>query len=300
MNEEEKIKEKLDFLEHEIKQELSDMRRRYLDPKNDLVFKRIFGQHTNLLINFLNEVLPLEEGNKIEQIEYIPTELTPRTPTGRNSIVDVNCIDSFKRVFIVEMQLFWELSFKNRLLFNASKAYTFQLERNSSYKSLQPVYSVGILNDVFDKDSEEFYHLYQIVNIDNPKDIIEGLQFVMIELPKFKPELWAHKKMAALWLRFLKEVNESVLTVPEDLADNPLISEALDICEEGGYSKEELYLYDHCWDSVRTLKGMLDSKYELGITKGKMEIAQSMLQSGFSYEQVFQLTGLAIPVLSRV
>ena len=33
---------------------------RYLDPKNDLVFKRIFGDHPHLLISFLNAILPLE------------------------------------------------------------------------------------------------------------------------------------------------------------------------------------------------------------------------------------------------
>ncbi|MDR2809813.1 MAG: Rpn family recombination-promoting nuclease/putative transposase, partial [Tannerellaceae bacterium] len=30
----------------------------YLDPKNDLVFKRIFGEHPDLLISFLNALMP--------------------------------------------------------------------------------------------------------------------------------------------------------------------------------------------------------------------------------------------------
>ncbi|MDR1154357.1 MAG: Rpn family recombination-promoting nuclease/putative transposase, partial [Bacteroidales bacterium] len=34
---------------------------RYLDPKNDLPFKRIFGEHPNLLKSFLNALMPLEE-----------------------------------------------------------------------------------------------------------------------------------------------------------------------------------------------------------------------------------------------
>ncbi|MDR3188055.1 MAG: Rpn family recombination-promoting nuclease/putative transposase, partial [Prevotellaceae bacterium] len=32
---------------------------RYLDPKNDLTFKRIFGEHPDLLISFLNALMPL-------------------------------------------------------------------------------------------------------------------------------------------------------------------------------------------------------------------------------------------------
>ena len=31
---------------------------RYLDPKNDLAFKKVFGQHPHLLKSFLNALLP--------------------------------------------------------------------------------------------------------------------------------------------------------------------------------------------------------------------------------------------------
>ncbi|CAN5364630.1 hypothetical protein BH10PSE19_BH10PSE19_05720 [soil metagenome] len=32
---------------------------RYLDPKSDVVFKKIFGEHPHLLKSFLNSMLPL-------------------------------------------------------------------------------------------------------------------------------------------------------------------------------------------------------------------------------------------------
>ena len=35
---------------------------RYLNPKNDLTFMRIFADHPNLLIKFLNAVMPFEPG----------------------------------------------------------------------------------------------------------------------------------------------------------------------------------------------------------------------------------------------
>ena len=37
---------------------------RYLDPKNDLTFKKVFGQHPHLLRSFLNALLPLKEGGE--------------------------------------------------------------------------------------------------------------------------------------------------------------------------------------------------------------------------------------------
>ncbi|HMS71113.1 MAG TPA: PD-(D/E)XK nuclease family transposase, partial [Saprospiraceae bacterium] len=97
---------------------------RYLDPKNDLIFKRVFGEHPKITISFLNALLPLETGQEILEIEYMQTELIPESPEIlKNSIVDVRCRDSFGRQFIVEMQMFWTDAFINRVLFNATKVF---------------------------------------------------------------------------------------------------------------------------------------------------------------------------------
>ena len=94
----------------------------YLDPKNDLTFKRVFGEHKHLCMSLINSMLPLE--NPIVSIEYQTGELIPElTEVLRNTIVDVRCTDTVGRQFIVEMQLYWSESFKSRVLLNASKAY---------------------------------------------------------------------------------------------------------------------------------------------------------------------------------
>src|ERR1700687_2798601 len=100
---------------------------RYLDPKADLVFKKIFRQHPDLLRSFLNAVLPLPEDGWIEQLEYLPSEQVPAIPLFKTSIVDVKCTDHHGRVFIVEMQIEWTTIFLHRKLFIASKAYIKQL-----------------------------------------------------------------------------------------------------------------------------------------------------------------------------
>ena len=51
----------------------------YLDPKADLTFKLVFGEHPDLVISLLNALLPLKEGEEIEEIAYLPTEITDRT-----------------------------------------------------------------------------------------------------------------------------------------------------------------------------------------------------------------------------
>jgi predicted transposase/invertase (TIGR01784 family) len=244
---------------------------RYLDPKNDLTFKRIFGEHPHLLVSFLNAVMPLAPGRRIEHLKYLLPEQVPENPLGKNSIVDVKCIDNFGRHFIVEMQMYWSEIFKSRLVFNASKAYVRQILKGDSYHLLEPVYGLGIINDTFDRDTEEFYHHYQTINRYNTDEVIEGLEFVLIELKKFKPEKWADRQMAVLWLRFLREIADQTQEVPADLLESAEIKEALSLCEEGAFTAEELEIYDQYWDRISTEKGLNDQARSEGLAKGRAE-----------------------------
>ncbi|MDR2233312.1 MAG: Rpn family recombination-promoting nuclease/putative transposase [Tannerella sp.] len=247
---------------------------RYLDPKNDLTFKRIFGEHPELLIKFLNAVMPFEPGRHIETVTYLPSEMLPDSPTRKYSIVDVRCIDNADRQFIVEMQMYWDGAFTNRLVFNAGKAYVRQLERGENYQLLQPVYTLAILNENFDLKTDRFYHHYRIVNRENTDEVIPGLEFVLVELTdKFRPETATDRKLAVLWLRFLKEVGENMLELPPEMQADAYISRAAGLCEEGAFTPEELAAYDRYWDIIRTEKtlyyGALMKGEAIGLEKGE-------------------------------
>jgi predicted transposase/invertase (TIGR01784 family) len=250
----------------------------YLDPKNDLVFKRIFGEHPDLLISFLNALLPLAPGREIREIEYLPAEMVPFNPLLRNSIVDVRCRDLEGRQFIVEMQMHWTPDFSSRLLFNASKLFNGQLKKGEHYSSLQPVYCLAILNENFDRLTPSFYHHFMILNTDNIRESIPGMEFVLVELSKFRPEAWPDRRMAVLWLRFLREVkDDSSLRqeVSSDLLSDNTIQSALDICAEGAFSSGELAAYEKYWDIVSTEKTLYLGKHREGLEEG---LAQGLAQ----------------------
>ena len=193
---------------------------RYLNPKADLTFKKVFGEHPDLIRSLLNALLPFETPEEeIEEIEYLPAELVPDTPLKKNSIVDVRCRDRKGRQFIVEMQMLWSPAFMQRVLFNASKAYVRQLDGKEKYELLQPVYSLNLVNDVFIPEVEEYYHDYRIVCMEHSDRIIDGLRFIFVELPKFKPHTFHEKKMQVLWLRYLTEIDEQTRQIPQDLMD---------------------------------------------------------------------------------
>jgi len=244
---------------------------KYLDPKNDLTFKKIFGQHPHLLKSFLNALLPLPQGSYIESLEYLPADMVPETPLMKYSIVDVRCRDNTGRQFIVEMQMNWTTGFMQRVLFNASKAYVKQLDRAYAYNTLQPVYALNLVNEVFETEKPEFYHHYQIVNIADTEKQLEGLEFVFVELPKFKPEIFSEKKLQVLWLRFLTEIDEKSTDIPEDLLASSEIKEALENLHSSAFSKAEMESYDKYWDSVRTERTLQTGYFNKGRNEGKAE-----------------------------
>ena len=244
---------------------------RYLDPKADLTFKKIFGKHPDLLISLLNALLPLGDDEQIESIEYLPTELVPELYEHKNSIVDVLCKDIRGRQFCVEMQMEWTTAFKQRVLFNASKLYVTQAKKKGQYKDLRPVYSLNLVNEIFEPDLEEYQHNYKIVCDKHTDRVIEGLHFTFIELPKITPHTVAEKRMAVLWLRFLTEIDDDTQTPSADLQENPDINKALEEVEVTAFTEEELRGYDKFWDIVRTEKTLLGGSYEKGHAEGRAE-----------------------------
>lgn len=282
---------------------------RYLDPKADLTFKKIFGKHKDLLISLLNALLPLADDEQIESVEYLSPELVPETYVGKNSIVDVRCRDVKGRQFIVEMQMLWTEAFKQRVLFNASKAFVRQLDKKRKYELLQPVYSLNLVNETFMKDyPDEFIHNYSVVHEFHSDEIIEGLHFTFVELPKFQAHSLKEKKMAVLWLRFLTEIDEQTKQAPQELLDNPETRKALKAVEESAMTKNELLAYEDFWDKLgaerllfvdsnrinreegRT-EGRAEGRAE-GIIEGCAKVAKNLLNLGMALDEVAKVTGL--------
>ncbi|MBX9742185.1 MAG: Rpn family recombination-promoting nuclease/putative transposase [Chthoniobacterales bacterium] len=284
---------------------------RYLDPKNDFIFKRIFGHHPELLKSFLNAILPLPEDCVIESLTYLPTENVPEVPVLKYSIVDVRCLDNHGRHFIVEMQLQWTGDFIKRMLFNSATTYVRQLEKGKEYADLSPVYGLALLDTKFDQ-SEEWFHHYQMRHaVDNNKTL-DDIQLVLIELPKLKPAIITQKKLAILWLRFLKEINERTQEVDPSLLSVAPIKEALSLLEIASYNEAELLAYDREWDAVSSEKTLLSGRFAEGKAEGraeglaegemktKIEVVHNLHQLGISIEQIAIATHLSAAEIQRI
>ena len=273
---------------------------KYLNPKADLTFKLIFGEHPELAKSLLNALLPLEPGREIERVEYANPEMIPENPGKKNSIVDVRCHDNQGREFIVEMQLYWSDEFRQRVMLNASKAVVKQAGTGEDYSLIHPVYSLNLVNEGLnlgaDVAPDEYYHHYAVVNVEHTDRVLEGFHFVFIDLKKFTPKTVREKKLAVLWLRFLTEIDEKTQQVPEELLANPDTRKALQILEKSAYTDGQLQAYSDFWMALVDERVLREGSYRKGVAEGRKaglaETAAKMKSKGLSVSDIMDVTGL--------
>ncbi len=277
---------------------------KYLDPKNDLVFKKVFGQHPDITKSFLNAMLEFEGDRRIKTLEFIDPNLVPETPLSKYTIVDVRCKDEKGREFIIEMQMLWTESFKSRVLFNACKNYVKQLPKSGKYDELKPVYSLCLINEIFQPEEESYFHKYSIQHQENTELKLEGLEFVFVELEKFKAQNIQDKRMMVLWLRFLTEIDENTKNISPELLKLQEIRKAAELVENAAFSDEERRAYDKYWDTVRVEKTLIDDAFDKGIRKGREEGREEGKEEGAKREKEqaackMKKDGLPIDIIAK-
>jgi predicted transposase/invertase (TIGR01784 family) len=287
---------------------------KYLDPKADLTFKKIFGEHPNLVLSLLNALLPLPEGMEIKSVEYLSPENVPENPGKKYSIVDVYCTDNYGRHFIVEMQSYWNTEFFSRTLFNAASMYTKQLEKGKAFGELKDVYALCLVNDIkaFPEYGEEYIQEYYITNKNHTSDIRTDLSLVFIILPNFNPQNRAEKVMHNLWLKFLTEIDENTEDADPELLANEETKEALDIVRRSAFTDGEMLAYRQYWLDISTEKSSLERERMEGREEGKKigreegraesrkETAVAMLKEGMPVNFTAKISKLSVEEVEKL
>ena len=295
------------------------MAKRYLDPKADLTFKRVFGEHPDLVISLLNALLPFQtKEEEIQSVEYLTPFHAPDNLFFNENVVNVKCTNNNGSHFFVQIQTFWAPSFSLHVKPNSSKAYISKLGKRIGMNYQEPVFSLNLVREIVDADVDNYYHFYDIVQDDLTERIIDNFHLVFVELPKFTPHTMGEKKMQVLWLRYLTEIDGYMETVPQELLDIPEINKAMEVVEESAYTPEQLLGYDKFWDIIRTENTLYSSGVRQGLEKGmeqglekgrevgrlegrkegqkdeKIANARKMKSYGLALEMISDITGLTI------
>ena len=124
----------------------------YINPFTDFGFKKLFGEEPrkNILIAFLNTLLPAR--HQIQALTYDKTEQVGASLDDRQARFDLACISSTGERFIIEIQKATQNYFKDRSVYYSTFPIQAQAKQGDWDFKLNAVYSIGILNFVFDED----------------------------------------------------------------------------------------------------------------------------------------------------
>jgi len=220
---------------------------KYLSPRNDLAFKRIFGTEKNkeILIHFLNDLLMRD--HPIQEVTFLRTVQEPEIASLRLSIVDVMCEDIHGDKFIIEMQVSHEKYFHKRALYYASKVYSSERREAVSYHDLKDLYFLAITGfKPFPNKKKWFSHI-GLADLETNEHEIKSIQLFFLQLPLFtktRDDLEG-MTMREKWAYFFKYAEETTEKDLEKLAsDDLIIKKAYQELDRFSWTQEELRTYD--------------------------------------------------------
>jgi len=291
---------------------------KFVDIKNDIAFRKIFGNENKkeILISFLNAVLELPVGKKIKKIEIKNPYQLPEIKDLKSSILDVKVTDERNIWYIVEMQVEEPDGFDKRVQYYTAKQYASQIEVGEDYPKLKQVIFIGILNFNF-FEGNDYLTRHLITNQKNGKQELSDLEFNFIELPKFREDELKIETLIEKWIYFIKKA-PNLAVIPENVDDKGLKQAYVD-ADKHNWTKEELLAYDYASmrkaDERSKTKRAVEKAVEIavGIAVGKAveierekheqekyEIAKDMILENEAIEKIVKYTKLDIEIIEKL
>ncbi len=273
---------------------------RYISPYTDFGFKYIFGSELNkeYLISFLNALF--EGRHNITDITYQNSEHLDEV------VYDVYCTTDKGDHIIVEMQNVDQDYFADRMVYYSTFPIREQAKRGDWDYKLNPVYTIGILNFIFDKSSEDVHHEAKLMNVATKEVFYDKLSFITIELPKFNKKEDELVTLYDKWLFVLRNLSR-LMERPAALQERVFASlfrhAEIDKMQPNERRQYEKSLFDYNDINNSNVKHFREGKEE-GLKEGErkksLEIAIKLKAAGVDEAVIVATTGLTMEEISRL
>ncbi len=213
---------------------------RFLNPKTDFAFKKIFGspESGDILVSFLNAMLDLHGDDRVASVQILDPCFAPPILGIKNTYVDVRATDQAGRQHIIEMQVINHRGLEERVLYNACKAVAGQLQEGVDYIALQEVVSLVITDFEMFPEVSGLRHSFRLRTADG-RTYNDKLQLVFVELPKFGKQASELSDTFDRWAYFLREARK-LDEIPPELASDADVAHAMRLANLAGMSAEDL------------------------------------------------------------
>ena len=271
-----------------------------LSPKNDLVFKLLFGEPTrlNILRSFLQAVLDLP-AEEYDRLVIVDPHLQREYPEDKLGILDVKIHTTTGKIIDVEIQVEPQSHIWERILFYAARLTTEQLKSGVPYKEIQKAVSIVIVDwNLTEKDSGHYHHRFRLYDEKTGCRFPDLFEINTLELPKLPGEPDGTELYN--WLSLFTARTEEEMTMVAKTS--PEIAQAVGVIMELSEDERTRLLAEAREKYRRDEEARREYRYQKGREegllkgerKGRLEVARAALQKNISPEDVASLTGLSL------
>ena len=269
---------------------MGQLLQKYINPFTDFGFKKLFGEEPNkdLLLDFLNELLKEQEGS-ITEIYYHKSEQLGNTPVDRKAIFDLYCTNERGEKFIVELQKTKQKFFKDRTVYYSTFPIREQAIKDEWNFELKAVYTVAILDFVFDHDKGKDKYRYDVKlsDIETCKVFYDKLTFIYLSMPKFNKSVEELETRFDQWMYVIKNLNK-LERIPETLQEK-IFDKLFKVAEIANFTPDQLEKYEDSLKYYRDVKNSLDTAKE----EKSIEIAKNGIDNELDNSILSKITGLS-------
>jgi len=285
---------------------MTEFAERYINPFTDYGFKKLFGEEPNkdLLLDFLNVLLKEEQG-EIKSLTYLKNEHLGTGELDRKAIFDLYCENERGEKFIVELQKTKQNFFKDRTVYYSTFPIREQAKRADWNYELQAVYTIAILDFVFDEDKNDlnkFRYDIKLTDTETKEVFYDKLTFIYLEMPKFNKTVEELDTRFDKWLYVIRNLNR-LDKVPDKLRER-VFEKLFATAEIAKFTPDQVRSYEDSLKYYRDMKNSLDTATEEGRESGREEmaikIAKEMIIAGEPTEKIIRFTGLSIEQIEKI
>ncbi len=277
---------------------------RFINPKTDFAFKKIFGssESKDILISFLNALVYNSEP-MIQDLEIFDPYLAPKITGLKDTYLDVKAQLNTGEIVIIEMQVLNVEAFTKRVLYNAAKTYSLQLDAGQGYRFLKPVIALTITDFIEFENTDALISRFVFKEKNHNFNYSENeLELVFVELPKFQKSLEELETLTDKWIYFMQSAR-LLESVPETLERVPQIQRAFEIANQTNLTREELDEFEKRELFLQDQRNAISLAKQEGQAEGRTEKATEIARQLLNIlddETISRTTGLSLEEIQNL
>ena len=213
----------------------------------------------------------------------MPSEQLGDTKDDRRAVFDVYAETELGEKIIIEMQKADQQYFKDRSIYYSSFPIRQQGVKGRWRFGLKAVYTIGILDFVFDedKDDEEYYHhVVKLMDVEKKEVFYDNLTYIYLEMPKFKKAETELETLSDKWLYALKNLPR-LLERPAALQER-IFMKFFDVAQVAALPKDEYAKYIESEKVYYDLDGAFRSASNHGFQRGMNRGLREGMEKGMA------------------